>query len=74
MFLKPRAGHVNLLCIDGVLLTTLIQWGFEYFLFYLLSAIEKNSEVSNMDLKGFKVNDRFDCNVMIKCIAVIAAY
>lgn len=76
MFLKPRAGHVNLLCIDQVLVTTLTQWGFEVFLFlfYLLNATEKNSKVSNMDLKGFKVMTDLIGMCQIKFIAVVVAY
>lgn len=76
LFLKPRAGHGNLLCIDQVFLTTLIQWGFEVFFVFilLLSAIEKNSEVSNMDLKEFKVMTDLIGMCQIKCTAVVTAY
>lgn len=77
IFLKPREGHVNLHCIDQVFLTTLIQWGFKYFLllFYVLSAIEKNSEVSTIDLKGSKaITDLIGIKYQIKSIAVFAAY
>lgn len=41
----------------------------------MLSAIEKNSEVSDMDLKGFKVmTNLIGIKYQIKSIAVVAAY